>query len=132
VALLACEMLVTPSAAAHEAGFRHSVAVTEDLMAVIETIPSREAVQERLWDVLRMASLSARRAKPGCSGIAFEVMLPIEGKKYQTLILNIRPGDTPAPVVTIGFPADFRPAAQSGAASSDGPSDRLFTVGLVY
>jgi hypothetical protein len=78
-------------------------------MAAIETIPSRETVQERLWDVLRMASLSARRAKPGCSRIAFEVVLPIEGttEKYQTLILNIRPGDTPGPLGMIGFPADF-------------------------
>jgi len=56
-----------------------------------------------------MASLSARRAKPECSRIAFEVMLHIEGatKKYQTLILAIGPGDTPEPVITIGFPADF-------------------------
>ena len=74
-----------------------------------------------------MASLSARRAKPGCYRIAFEVMLPIEGKKCQTLVLNIRPGDTPAPVVTIGFPADFRPAAQSGLASSGWTKRRLFT-----
>ncbi len=53
--------------------------------------------------------LSARRAKPGCSRIAFEVILHIEGttKKYQTLILDIGPGDTPEPVITIGFPADF-------------------------
>lgn len=82
-------------------------------MAVIETIPSREAVQERLWDVLRMASLSARRAKPGCSRIAFEVMLPIEGKKYQTLILNIRPGDTPAPVGTSRQPVPIWRVASS-------------------
>ena len=34
--------------------------------------------RERLWDVLWKASLSARRAKPGCSRIVFEVMLPIE------------------------------------------------------
>ena len=50
-----------------------------------------------------------RRAKPGCSRIVFEVMLPIEGttEKYHTLILNIRPGDTPGPLGMIGFPADF-------------------------
>ena len=28
-------------------------------------------------------------------------------RKYQTLILDIRPGDSSAPVITIGFPADF-------------------------
>jgi hypothetical protein len=37
------------------------------------------------------------------------VILCIEGttEKYQTLILNIRPGNTPKPVITIGFPEDF-------------------------
>ena len=101
---------VTPTAA--EAGFGFPVAVTSDLMAAIETIPqkySHEDIEGRLWDVLWIASLSARRAKPGCSHIAFEVVLHIEGttKKYQTLILDIGPGDTPKPVITIGFPADF-------------------------
>jgi hypothetical protein len=90
---------------------RYSVAVTDGLMAAIERIPSHSSddAQERLWDVLRRASISARRAKPGCSRIVFEVMLPIEGmtEKYQTLVLNIRPGDTPGLLGMIGFPADF-------------------------
>ena len=101
---------VTPTAA--EAGFRFPTAVAGGLMGAIETIPpqySHEDVQGRLWDVLWLASLSARRAKPGCSRIAFEVILHIEGstKNYQTLILDIGPGDTPEPVITIGFPSDF-------------------------
>ena len=101
---------VTPTAV--EAGFRFPTAVTGDLMAAIETIPPQyfhEEVQGRLWDVLWMASLSARRAKAGCSRIAFELILHIEGttRKYQSLILDIGPGDTPEPVITIGFPADF-------------------------
>jgi hypothetical protein len=47
--------------------------------------------------------------KPACSRIAFEAMLHVEGTKrrYQTLVLDIEPGDTSAPVITIGFPADF-------------------------
>ena len=106
------DTLVDVTTIAQEAGFRYCVAVTEGLMAAIETIPShcsREDVQERLWDVIRMASLSARRAKAGCSRVVFEVILCIEGttEKYQTLILNIRPGNTPKPVITIGFPEDF-------------------------
>ena len=28
-------------------------------------------------------------------------------QQYQSLILDIGPGDTPDPVITIGFPADF-------------------------
>jgi hypothetical protein len=91
---------------------RYSVRVTDGLMAAIERIPSHcstDEVQERLWDVLWKASLSARRAKPGCSRIVFEVMLPIEGRTetYQTLILNIRTGETAGLLGMIGFPADF-------------------------
>jgi hypothetical protein len=56
-----------------------------------------------------MASLAARRAKLGCSRIAFEVILHIEGtrRRYQTLVLDIGPDDISEPVITIGFPADF-------------------------
>jgi hypothetical protein len=38
-----------------------------------------------------------------------EVILHIEGtrRKYHTVILDIGPSDTPDPVITIGFPADF-------------------------
>ena len=101
---------VTPTAL--EAGFRFPVAVTGALMAAIETIPqqySHEDIEGRLGDLLWMASLAARRAKPGCSRIAFEVILHLEGtrRQYQTLILDIGPGDTLDPVITIGFPADF-------------------------
>jgi hypothetical protein len=101
---------VTPTAL--EAGFRFHVAVTAALMAAVETMPkqySHEDIEGRLWDVLWMASLAARRAKPGCSRIAFEVILHIEGtrRQYQTLVLDIGTGDTPDPVITIGFPADF-------------------------
>jgi hypothetical protein len=101
---------VTPTAL--ETGFRFPTAVTGDLMAAIETIPqqySHEDIEGRLGDLLWMASLAARRAKPGCSRIAFEVILHLEGTRgqYQTLILDIGPGDTPNPVITIGFPADF-------------------------
>jgi hypothetical protein len=105
-------VLIDVTATAMEAGFCFPVAVTAALMAAVETIPrqfSHEDIEARLWDVLWMASLAARRAKPGCSRIAFEVILHIEGtrRKHQTLILDIGPGDTLEPVITIGFPADF-------------------------
>jgi hypothetical protein len=57
---------VTPTAL--EAGFRFPVATTAALMAAVETIPqqySHEDIEGRLWDLLRMASLAARRVKPG-------------------------------------------------------------------
>jgi hypothetical protein len=59
---------VTPTAL--EAGFRFPLAVTAALMTALETIPqqySHEDIEGRLWDVLWMASLAARRAKPECS-----------------------------------------------------------------
>jgi len=109
---LAATSASAESLPARRQGCRYSVAVTDGLMAAIERIPahcSSDDVQERLWDVLWKASLSARRAKPGCSRIVFEVMLPIEGttEKHHTLILNIRPGDTSGPLGMIGFAADF-------------------------
>jgi hypothetical protein len=96
---------VTPTAL--EAGFRFPVAATAALMATVETIPQQyphEDIEGRLWDLLWMAYIAARRAKPGCSRIAFEVGTR---RQYQTLILDIGPGDTSDPVITIGFPADF-------------------------
>jgi len=72
----------------------------------VETIPqqySHEDIEGRLWTCFGL------HAKPGCSRIAFEVILHLEGtrRQYQTLILDIGPGDTLDPVITIGFPADF-------------------------
>jgi hypothetical protein len=109
---IADRVLVDLTPTALEAGFRFPVAATAALIAAVETIPqhySHEDMEGRLWDVLWMAAVAARRAKPGFSRIAFEVILHIEGtrRKYQTLILDIGPGDTSEPVITIGFPADF-------------------------
>jgi hypothetical protein len=109
---IADRVLVDVTPAALLAGFRFPVAATAALMAAVETIPqqySHEDIEGRFWDVLWMASLAARRAKPGCSRIAFEVILHIEGtrRRYQTLLLDIGPGDSSDPVITIGFPADF-------------------------
>jgi len=101
---------VTPTAL--EAGFRFPAAATAALMAVVETIPrqySHGDIEVRLWDVLWMASLAARRAKSECSRIAFEVILPIEGTKrqYQTLIIDIGPGDYPGPGYHHWIPGGF-------------------------
>ena len=74
---IADRVLVDVTPTALEAGFRFPVAATAALMAAVETIPqqySHEDIEGRLWDLLWMASLAARRAKPGCSRIAFEVI----------------------------------------------------------
>ena len=109
---IADRVLVDVTPTALQAGFRFSVAATAALMAAVETVPrqySHEDIEGRLWDLLWVASIAARRAKPGCSRIAFEVILHLEGtrRQYQTLILDIGPGNTPDPVITIGFPGDF-------------------------
>ena len=70
-------MLIDVTPTALEAGFRFPVAATAALMGAIETIPrqySHEDKEGRLRDVLWMTSLAARRAKPGFSRIAFEVI----------------------------------------------------------
>ena len=65
---LADRVLVDGTPTAMEAGFRFPVAARAALMAAVETIPqqySHEDIKGRLWDLLWMASLAARRAKPG-------------------------------------------------------------------
>jgi hypothetical protein len=62
------------------------VAATAVLMAAVETHPQQychEDIEGRLGDLLWMASLAARRAKPGFSRIAFEVILHLEGTRRQ-------------------------------------------------
>lgn len=93
--------------------FRVPVAVTRALWDVIETIPEtgRGAGQDwqgRLHDVTWMAHLAARGAKDS-DRAEFKLILDRVGtaKRMATLVVHIGPGDTPAPVVTIGFPEDF-------------------------
>ena len=81
-------------------------------MAAAETIPqqySHEDIEGRLWDLLWTAIPCRSKSETGCSRIAFEAILHIEGtrRKYQTLILDIGPGNTRELVITIGFPADL-------------------------
>lgn len=95
------------------------MAATGALKAAVETIPqqySHEDIEGRLWDVLWMASLGTRRAKTGCSRIAFEVILHIEGtrRQYQTLILDIGPGDTPEPVMGSAHETENKPRLAFG------------------
>jgi len=108
---LADGMLVDVTSTAREAGWRWPVAVTAALWQVIECVPKRHSYQStegRLWDVVYMASLAARRSRGG-DRIAFELILFRENsrKKYLQLVAHVGPGDTPEPVVTIGFPEDF-------------------------
>lgn len=103
-------VLVDVSATAKEAGWKYPVALTAALWSVVETIPSNHSyqdVQGRLWDVVYMASLMARKSQG--SRFVFELILFREGsrKKFVQLVADCGPGDQGEPVVTIGFPEDF-------------------------
>jgi len=107
---LADGQLVDVTETAREAGFSWPVALSRALWDVIEAIPKKTPWQDwqgRLWDVLWMASQSAKR----CQGprFVYEVILSREGTRKQRvqLICDCEPGDDAEPVITIGFPEDF-------------------------
>jgi hypothetical protein len=108
-------VLVDVSQTAHEAGFRLPVALTAsawaDCVAWDDADSSRQTAQDeagRLWDVIWMASLAARRAGES-QRLAFQLYrAPRGGRDIQprptTLQMCIGPGDDAAPVITILMP----------------------------
>ena len=98
-------VLVDVSETAREAGFKWPVALTRRLWVTIEDIPpsqSHQDTQGRLWDVLWMARLAARR---GGDGVIFYTLIMHHGrKKYITLKMHAGPGDSFEPVLTIMLP----------------------------
>ncbi|MDX5364652.1 MAG: hypothetical protein LPJ91_10925 [Pseudazoarcus pumilus] len=108
--------LVDVSQLAREAGFRIPVAMTTgvwaDCVEWTEADSQRQTQQDepgRLWDVLWMASLAARRATG--TRCPFQVYrIPRGGRsrraKQTTLHLHIGPGDAGEPVITILLPAE--------------------------
>lgn len=109
--------LIDITKAAREAGFRTQVAVTSavwaDCVAWRDADSMRQTAQDeagRLWDVLWMASLAARRAG-NSQRIAFTVhRVPRGGRsphsRPTTLHMCIGPGDDGTPVVTILLPTE--------------------------
>lgn len=98
--------LVDVSEMASEAGFKWPVALTVGAWAYVEDIPpSKQGIQDiegRLWDVLWMASLAARRGSG--TETLFKLILHRGRKKYATLKLVSGPGDEGEPVITIMLP----------------------------
>lgn len=106
--------LVNVSEVAGEAGFRIPVAMTAaawaDCVAWADADNERQTHQDesgRLWDVLWMASLAARRAQGTRSSFQF-YRVPRGGRftrpRLTTLHLHIGPGDAGEPVITILAP----------------------------
>jgi hypothetical protein len=112
---IAVGVLIDVSQTAHEAGFRLPVALTTavwaDCVAWDDTDSQRQTAQDeagRLWDVIWMACLAARRARES-QRVAFQVYrVPRGGRgiraRLTTLHMSIGPGDNAAPVITILMP----------------------------
>ena len=110
-------VLIDVSAMAKEAGFRCPAAITAALYAELNPnqreLSFGQSYEGRLWDVLFMAQMAARRAI-WKSQTAFCVSLAVcPGKRSRlrkrllNLWLVIGPGDEYEPVITIGFMEDF-------------------------
>ena len=109
-------VLVDVSAMAKQAGFAVPVALTSaawsDCVEWSDRDSNRQTDQDesgRLWDVLWMAHLAARRAQGGT--IAFTLhRVPRGGKGHMprklTLHVHIGPGDAAEPVITVMMPGE--------------------------
>lgn len=108
--------LVDVSELAKEAGFRFPVALTRaawaDCVEWSEADSKRQTYQDeagRLWDVLYMASLAARRNSG--SELRFQLYrVPRGGRgvrpRLVTLQMHCGAGDEGEPVITIGLPGE--------------------------
>lgn len=99
--------LVDISKIASGVGFQFPVAVTASVWSDISeglALPSAagQSVNGRVWDVVWMAKLAVNRATRRDT-LRFEVII---GRKTQSYVMKIGPGDTPAPVITIMRPED--------------------------
>ena len=83
--------------------WKYPVACTTGVWAMVETALGRDGqdLPGILHDVFTMAKLAARRARDGERDVLFPVL--IDGARQQ-LKLNIGPGDTPEPVLTLMLP----------------------------
>lgn len=104
-------LLIDVSTMAKEAGFRIAVALTAhvwaDCVEWTDADSIRQVTQDeagRLWDVLWMANIAARRAQS--DRVIFELFRVPRGGRGQrprrtTLQMHIGPGDEAEPVITI-------------------------------
>lgn len=111
-------VLVDVTETARKAGFKHHTVVTRNVwercVAVPEGLEGQgQDEQGRLWDVIWMASLAARKAATRESLVTFTVSvlkgsqggLPM--RRDHELWLHIGPGDAAEPVLTVMFPEDY-------------------------
>ena len=98
-------VLVDVTETAREAGFKWPVALTSALFAVIE---HQGDFAGRLWDVLWMATLAARRplrpSEHDREYKLYQLILPYHRQKMTTVKMVSGPGDHGEPVITLMLP----------------------------
>jgi hypothetical protein len=108
-------VLIDVSRMAREAGFRFPVALTyrawTDCVEWDEVNDAPQDEEGRLWDVLCLASLAAKKSGGGQSRVTFEVLrVPNTRRALRPmpteLVMHIGPGDTGEPVITIMKPGE--------------------------
>ena len=107
--------LLDVSATAKEAGFNIHTVVTNGVWEDCvqwdnDTQAAHQDEDGRLWDVLWMANMAARRNGNG-SEINYSIMrVPADGTSAEAqetnLVLHIGPGDSGEPVLTIMLPSE--------------------------
>jgi len=101
-------VLVNVSETAKEAGIKYPTAVTRAVWCEIIEPDEKakehgESIAGRLWDVLFMFSMAARRSSGDI--IQYRMLATKDGRQHtRTLKAVCSPGDTQAPVITIMLP----------------------------
>lgn len=97
--------LVDVTKQAKEGGFKWPTAFTRSLWNVVSRIPksSSDDLSGRLHDIFSVMKFKIRGGGTG-SHMRFKVKI---GNKNHDLMSVVGPGDTPAPVITVGYPQDF-------------------------
>lgn len=101
-------VLVDVSKMAQEAGIKHPTALTAAVWAEYVQVPEGvdgQDEQGRLWDILFMFHLAAKRAA-GKSTMFFDLLIRNDNTAPTPMTLKAicGPGDTPEPVITILLP----------------------------
>lgn len=99
-------VLVDVTTAAVEAGFTCAVALTASVWGIIEDIPPSKSYRDmpgRLWDVLWMGQLAARRHRD-TNTCRYRLICHHGRKTYLDLKMVMGPSDDGLPCVTIMLP----------------------------
>lgn len=104
-------VLVDVSEAAREAGFVYGVALTRAVWSEYVEVPAGVEAQDkkgRLWDILWMLSLAARRAAPLADALRFQLYVRNDNRRARLVTLKAvcGPDDDGSPCVTVMLPEE--------------------------